>query len=344
MFSMDSFRAAGLFVSLILALYFFAFSKRRSRGEILFGLIITLGIAALSIDPAVANFLTSLFQLQNRLFAVLVFSNMLLFVLFLYLLRRLNSTREDMSHMVRMLARTEYQRIHERTDHQDKILVIIPAYKEEETITEVLNRLPATMSGYLLEPVVVVDGNYDNTERVVRGMGHRVATHVTNRGQGGALITGFEIAIHEGAPFVVTMDADGQHDVKDLPTLLEPILNDEADYVMGSRFMGEYEDQGSARHVGIVLFSRLISLLSGTRITDCTNGYRAIRTSKLALLSLTEERFNAPELIIQANRNRLRIKEVPVTIRTRAVGESKKPRRLGYPIGFGLAMLRAWLH
>lgn len=340
---MDSVRAAGLFISLVLALYYFVFSKRRSRGEILLGLIITVGIAALSINPASANFLATLLQLQNRLFAVLVFSNILLFVLFLYLLRKLNGTRDEISHVVRMLARTEYQRLHDSTDYQQKILVIIPAYKEEETIKEVLSRLPATVSGYLLEPVVVVDGNYDNTERVVRSMGRRVATHVTNRGQGGALITGFEIAMHEGVQIVVTMDADGQHDVADLLALLAPLLNDEADYVMGSRFMGEYEDRGGTRHLGIVLFSRLISVLSRTRITDCTNGYRAIRTSKLALLTLSEERFNAPELIIQASRNRLRIKEVPVTILSRAVGESKKPRRLGYPIGFGLAMLRAWL-
>jgi hypothetical protein len=340
---MDSIRAAGLFISICLALYFFVFSKKRSRGENLLALIIIAGIATLSIDPASANFLTSLLQLRNRLFAVLVFSNLLLFVLFLFLLRRSNTTRNEISHLVRMLARTEYQRFHETTDHQPKILVIIPAYKEEESIKDVLSRLPAALSGYALDPVVVVDGNYDNTERVVRGMGYRVATHITNRGQGGALITGFEIAIHEGAQIVVTMDADGQHDVADLPRLLAPILNDDADYVMGSRFLGEYEDRGGARHLGIVVFSRLISLLARTRITDCTNGYRAIRTSKLALLSLSEERFNAPELIIQASRNRLRIKEVPVTIRTRAVGESKKPRRLGYPIGFGLAMLRAWL-
>ncbi len=340
---MDSVRAVGLFISLILAVYFFAIPKKRSRGEVLIGLAVVLGIAVLSINPASANFLADLFQLRNRLFAVLVFSNLLLFALFFFLFRQISNTRYEMSHIVRMLARTEYQRFHESNDHPQKIMVIIPAYKEEETVKDVLNALPPSVYDYQLEPVVVVDGNYDNTERIVRSMGHRVATHVTNRGQGGALITGFEIAIHERADMVITMDADGQHDVKDLPALLAPILNDEADYVMGSRFLGEYADRGSARHWGIVIFSYFISLLARTRISDCTNGYRAVRTEKLALMALSEERFNAPELIIQASRNGLRIKEIPVTIHRRAVGESKKPRRLGYPIGFGLAILRAWL-
>jgi hypothetical protein len=339
----DSVRAVGLFISLILAIYFFGVPKKRSRGELLIGLAIVAGIAILSINPASANFLGALFQLRNRLFAVLVFSNLLLFTLFLFLYKQLNNTRYEMSHIVRMLARTEYQRFHNSDHREQKMMVIIPAYKEEETVIDVLRVLPSTICDYQLEPVVVVDGNYDNTERIVRSMGYRVATHVTNRGQGGALITGFEIALHEQADLVITMDADGQHDIKDLPTLITPILNDEADYVMGSRFMGEYEDQGGARHMGIVFFSYFISLLARTRITDCTNGYRAIRADKLALMVLSEERFNAPELIIQASRNGLRIKEVPVTIRRRAVGESKKPRRLGYPIGFGLAILRAWL-
>jgi hypothetical protein len=340
---MENVRVIGLIFGAGLVFYTMTNRRNRSRGELLLTLAIAVSSILLSIDPASANFLAGLFSLRNRLFAVLVLSNIVLFVLFLFMLKQSDDMKRDLSHVVRMIAQTEYQRQHDRTEGNHRAMIIIPAYKEEEIIADVLDQIPESLLGYQIEPVVVVDGNYDNTERVVRSKGHRVATHVANRGQGSALITGFEIALRERADIVITMDADGQHQVDDLPALLQPILNNEADYVMGSRFAGEYEDRGGARHLGIVVFSYMISLLAGTRITDCTNGYRAIRTDKLVAMALFEERFNAPELIIQAARRGLRIKEVPVTIHTRAAGESKKPRRLGYPLKFGAAMLRAWL-
>ena len=100
---------------------------------------------------------------------------------------------------------------------------------------------------------------------------------------------------------------------------------------------------GAARHIGIVFFSALISALTGVRITDCTNGFRAIRASGLARLELRENRFSAPELIIEAAQKDLRIKEVPVTILTRQEGKSKKPRSWRYPVGFAWVILRTWL-
>ncbi len=335
-------RLAGIVISIVFAIIFFAGRRKRSYGETATAVLIIGGILLVSLRPETANFLRDLLQLDNRLFAVLVASNLLLFGLFFYTLRLNEKNQSDIAHLIRMIARTDYQRSHSGLK-ESKVLVVIPAYKEEDNIASVLQTLPDEILGVSLEPIVIVDGNYDRTERIVKEMGHRVATHITNRGQGGALITGFEIAIAEGADVVVTMDADGQHRIEDLPLLLTPIFEDQADYVMGSRFYGEYEDKGGARHLGIVLFSNLISMLTATRISDVTNGYRAIRVSKLVNMHLTEERFNAPELIIQAARNGLRIQQVPVTILSRAEGESKKPARLGYPIGFGMAMLRAWL-
>jgi glycosyltransferase involved in cell wall biosynthesis len=164
-----------------------------------------------------------------------------------------------------------------------------------------------------------------------------------NRGQGDALRTGFDIALQQGADIVVTMDADGQHRPEDMERLVKPVIEGQADYVMGSRFLGEYEDRGSLRHIGIVLFTGLINLLGGVKITDCTNGFRAIRGSELAKLELREDRFNAPELIMEAHRHGLRIKEIPVAIKHRVTGESKKPRRLGYPLGFAWTILKIWL-
>jgi len=135
------------------------------------------------------------------------------------------------------------------------------------------------------------------------------------------------------------MDADGQHRAADLEALVEPIVEGRADYVLGSRYLGE-DDSGnsSTRRVGIRAFTAFINLVSKAGITDCTNGFRAIRGSRLGELTLTEERFSAPELIIEARKNGLRIEEVPITVRSRAAGETKKPQ-LGYALGLTRTIL-----
>jgi glycosyltransferase involved in cell wall biosynthesis len=138
------------------------------------------------------------------------------------------------------------------------------------------------------------------------------------------------------------MDADGQHDPEELPELVKPILTDEADYVQGSRFLGSYDDAGGPRHVGIKGFTALINLLAGTGITDCANGYRAVRSSGLARMRLREDRFSASEIIIEAAARGLRMREVPVHIRSREVGASRKPHGLGYPIGYCSTVIRVW--
>jgi len=214
------------------------------------------------------------------------------------------------------------------------IAVVIPAYNEADGIVEVLHELPDTLAGMRVEPIVVVDGGTDDTAAVARAAGFITAVHPANRGQGDALRTGFSVALALGAEIVMTMDADGQHRPDQMIDLVTPIVDDRADYVQGSRFRGDYDDQGGARDLGIRGFTALINRVGRTDITDCTNGFRAVRAKSLATMHLTEPRFSAPEIIIEASRNGLRILEVPVHIRSRSHGESKKPRRLGYPLGF----------
>ncbi len=112
-------------------------------------------------------------------------------------------------------------------------------------------------------------------------LGHVAVRHEINRGQGDALRTGFALAIERKAAIIVTMDADGQHRPEELPNLLEPVIAGAADYVQGSRYLGHYKDAGDARDLGIRGFTMLINLVSGAGITDCTNGFRAIRGDAL---------------------------------------------------------------
>jgi glycosyltransferase involved in cell wall biosynthesis len=223
-----------------------------------------------------------------------------------------------------------------------EIAIVIAALDEEEAISAVLETLPTELYGHRITPIVVVDGGTDDTAGVVIAAGHVAVRHEINRGQGDALRTGFALALERKAAIVMTMDADGQHRPEDLPQLLEPILANDADYVQGSRYLGVYDDAGGARDLGIRGFTQLINITSGANITDCTNGFRAIRGDALAQLQLEEPRFSAAELIMESARQNLRMREVSVHIQSRSHGESKKPRRLRYPLGYLGVIVRTW--
>jgi len=341
----EGIRWIGMLISMVVggyAIYGHRAGRYRRLG-LLIRLCLVTGVIVLLLDPSSVGFLWWLCRPEDWWLAALAFFNLVILGLLWCLVHNLSITRRQLGAFVRGLARHQFEMENERGSMEGAVAVVIPAYNEESTIPGVLSTLPVEVLGYPLVPIVIVDGASDSTERLVRDAGHMVASHLLNRGQGDALRTGFEIALAEGAIIVVTMDADGQHRPQDLLQLIAPVVNAEADYVMGSRFLGEYEDRGGARHVGIICFSWLIRVLTGLEITDCTNGLRAIRASQLQRLELREDRFNAPELIIEAARKGLRICEVPVSILSRAEGESKKPGRLRYALGFARTIIATWL-
>jgi glycosyltransferase involved in cell wall biosynthesis len=295
----------------------------------------------------VGEIFTRLFGLENRGFALLSFATLLLFGLFLYLLNQVQEARRHNGEIVTGLALRQYAERYlspeERLSDKREILIIIPAYNEEGGIRGVLQRVPKELLGYEVKTVVVDDGSTDATEVITLEEGSPIVSHVVNRGQGDALRTGFAIAQLERAEIVINLDADGQYKPEEIERLVKPIIEDKADFVLGSRFMGFYEEAGSVRHVGVVFFSRLISLLTGIRISDCTNGFRAIRVSELHRLDLREDRFNATEIILEALKKKLRFEQVPVTMLSRAAGETKKPPKLAYPLGVFRVIISTWL-
>jgi glycosyltransferase involved in cell wall biosynthesis len=223
------------------------------------------------------------------------------------------------------------------------VVVVMAALNEGETIGKVLAGLPSAVAGMPVRTVVVDDGSDDDTVQAALNGGAIVAVHHCNLGQGDGLRTGLAVARELAAVVVVTMDADGQHDPAEVTRLVDPILADEADYVQGSRFLGVYDDAGSIRHVAILGFTAVINVLARVKITDCTTGYRAIRASGLERMRLVEDRFSTSEIIMEAASRGLRMREVPVHMHRREVGMSKKPRGVGYPLGYLGAMLRSWV-
>jgi hypothetical protein len=338
-------RIVGIVIGvLVLALTLVLRSRQRlSRGDTLLWMVAAGGTIALSVAPALADLSSSLFRLPHRLSATLVVVTGVMAAILFRTRSRLHHLEVRFGSLVRNDAVKSFQRENEDPDHRDSAAVVIAAFNEEQAIGGVLHDLPPDVEGYTLDPIIVVDGGDDDTEGVVRRAGYSVATHGVNRGQGDALRTGFAIALQRGADIVITMDADGQHRPDQLEVLLAPLLSGEADYVQGSRFLGDYDDAGGVRDVGIKIFTKVINLLGDTEITDCTNGFRAIRAEKLALLDLREDRFNGPEIIMESAMKGLRMIEVPVHIRRRSHGESKKPARLGYPLGFLATILKVWL-
>ena len=225
----------------------------------------------------------------------------------------------------------------------DRIAVVIPAYNEEDNVAHVLERIPAEVCGIETAVVVVDDGSRDATGDVARAHGAAVARHVTNLGGGAALRTGYRLMVDSGARIVVTLDADGQHRPEEMEKLVAPILDGTVDMAHGSRVLGHAEPNHVAREMGIVFFNRLVSLITRTPVTDCSNGYRAVRTTVLPQLVLRQEQFHTSEFMIEAIKRGIPAIEVGVTVDRRLHGHSKKPAVLRYGLGFTNAIMRTWL-
>jgi glycosyltransferase involved in cell wall biosynthesis len=152
-----------------------------------------------------------------------------------------------------------------------------------------------------------------------------VVRHPFNLGIGGAVQTGFRYALEHGFDIAVRLDGDGQHDPAELPALLEPLLADEADIVVGSRFKvgNSTYKVPLLRRLGIRLFARIVSLLVRQRVTDTTSGFQAVNRLAIRLFAADYPHdYPEVEATVMVVRHRLRLKEVPTRMRERAAGRS----------------------
>jgi len=206
----------------------------------------------------------------------------------------------------------------------EKVLVCIPAYNEEECVADAVMGLKRLYPE--LRVLVIDDGSTDRTSHVASEAGAEVVKHPANLGQSGAIRTGFKYAMLDGYDIVVTFDADLQHNPEDLPAIVKPLIEDTADITLGSRFIGQCEGIPEHRLMGIRFLSKLISWIVRLKITDCTNGFRAYRmeTVEKMLPYLRENQYGGLELLTEAHRQGARIVEVPVVVSARAGGKTKK--------------------
>ena len=226
-----------------------------------------------------------------------------------------------------------------------RVLVIVPAHDEEESLPATLAELAAEAPG--LDVLVVDDGSRDGTSAAARAAGVPVVRHPINLGVGGALQTGFRWAVSRGYDVGVQLDADGQHDPRTLAALLAPVLEGRADVSIGSRYVARSEYRAPlVRRFGMLLFSGVVRLALGRRIADTTSGFRAYARN---VMNVCQHDFpkdfpDAP-LLIQLGRRGFRLEEVPVTMRERQAGRSfyTLGKSLYYPYKNLVASLMAWL-
>jgi len=225
------------------------------------------------------------------------------------------------------------------------LAIVIPAYNEEPTVAGVIGEIPRSAAGLQTEVIVVVDGARDATATKAAGAGALVCDVSVNRGQGAALKLGYWLARARGAKVIATIDADGQYEPDELARVVEPILADKADFVSGSRRLGAELTTDKIRHLGVLVFGALISVLVRHRITDPACGIRAMRSEVTADVVLEQPQYQASELMISAALHGYRLAEVPTTMRDRGVHATgtKKGGNFGYGVRFARAALRTWM-
>jgi len=210
-----------------------------------------------------------------------------------------------------------------------KLLLIVPAYNEEDnivnTVGQILDFQKSFNSDVTVDYIVINDGSKDCTEKICKENGIKCLSLVQNLGIGGAVQTGYIYALLNNYDIAVQFDGDGQHDISSLPDIISPILENTADFVIGSRFIegGTNFKSSFMRRIGIKGLSSLIRLLCGIKIFDVTSGYRAANRKALDFLSKNYPvDYPEPEAIVLLNKNGFRISEVKAGMFERTAGRS----------------------
>ena len=207
-------------------------------------------------------------------------------------------------------------------ENREKILIIIPAYNEEDSLGAVIEsvRKHVPQAGI----VVVNDGSTDSTAKVAEGAGVVVLTHLYNLGIGATMQTGYRYARVKGYDIAVQVDADGQHPADQIPRIIGPIIEGKADMVVGSRFLGTGDYRPSlARSTGMGIFSRVVSAIIKEKVTDTTSGFRASGGRCIRFFSHHyPDDYPEVEALVLLHKLGFSIMEVPVRMEDRTGGKS----------------------
>ncbi len=212
-----------------------------------------------------------------------------------------------------------------------KVAIGLPALNEEKNIASVILQLKKKY-----ELIIVCDdGSSDLTAAIAEKMGAIVVKHEKNLGYGGAIRSLFSKACELECDIFVTFDSDGQHVVSEIENIIEPIQKNEADIVIGSRFLGSTKDLPKYRKIGIKTITGLTNTLTGANITDAQSGFRAYSKNVLNEISPTESGMGiSTEILIKSSKKQMRISEIPITINYEDNTHSQEPISHGTSVVF----------
>ncbi|UYZ20984.1 glycosyltransferase family 2 protein [Mesobacillus jeotgali] len=205
-----------------------------------------------------------------------------------------------------------------------KVIVFLPAFNEEESIAEVIENIPRTFAGAdQVEVLIIDDGSTDGTVAEAKKAGaDHIISFEKNRGLGAAVRKGIEESFRMGADVGVMIDADGEYPAWQIPEIVKPILNGEADYTMGSRFMGTIKGMKFHRRMGNYCFTFLQTLLLRKWLYDGQSGMRAFSRKVLENAEIIHDYNYAQVLTLNLVRKGFRVLEIPIKYRVRTTGTS----------------------
>ena len=192
-----------------------------------------------------------------------------------------------------------------------KIVIGIPAFNEEKNIGAILIKLKNISK----DIIVCDDGSNDLTAEIAKELGANVISHKRNLGYGAGIRTIFLKAKEINADILITFDADGQHRIEDINTVLKPITNDDADIIIGSRFLDKNNEIPKYRKIGIKAITSITNSSMGEKLSDSQSGFRAYNKKILEDITPSESGMGvSTEILIKASKNKFRIKEVPIIV------------------------------
>jgi len=222
-----------------------------------------------------------------------------------------------------------------RQTSQPKVIAAIPCFNTEASIADIVTKAKK----YVDQVIVIDDGSHDGTAEIAKAAGALVIKHSINRGAGEAAKSCFEAARTNAADVLVTLDGDGQHNPDEIPQLLTPIRQGEADLVIGSRFLGDHSSMPKYRKFGINVITLLYNIGSKMKVSDAQGCFRAYSKKALASLNITESGFGfSVQLLIEARQRGFIIKEAPISCIYHEASHSANP--VVHGLGVALSVVR----
>ncbi len=215
-----------------------------------------------------------------------------------------------------------------------KLIILIPAYNEEKTIYNVIKKIPSELNATTF---VINDGSTDKTKEYAKKAGANIVNHKRNKGYGQAIISGFKKAIEVKPDIIVLIDGDGQHDPKEIKDLIKPIIKNQADFVIGSRFINKM-DMPLFRRIAIKIITKIVYCITKVKITDSQSGFRAFSYNTVYNLNLKDTTMGASlEILFQVINKNYRVVEVPITCKY--FGDNKRTNKVVFKQGLDLSKI-----